>query len=124
MPKQKHANVDPHLLMVFQRMASSVDGVEVKGDANPYVSMNGNMYASISKTGEIGVRLPKDARAQFIKAHNTTLYESIPGFFQREYVTVPSRLHADKTFMAQLFAQSHAYARTLKPKPTKRKAKG
>lgn len=121
MAKPKHANVDPDLLATFRRMVASVDGAEVKGDTTPYVSMNGNMYGSISKRGEIGLRLPKAERDAFLKAHDTTLFESIPGYFQREYVTVPPHLHGDAPFMAALFAQSHAYAQTLKPKATKRK---
>lgn len=120
MPRKKHANVDPALLAVFRDMVAAVPGAEVKGDTTPYVSMNGNMYGAISKSGQIGMRLGKDQRAAFLDAHDTTLFESIPGFVQKEYVTVPPHLLADRDTLRALFRDAHAYALTLKPKATKR----
>ena len=80
MPKQKHVSVPPDLLEAFRTMVQAVPGVDVKGDANPYVAMNGNMYASISKAGEIGVRLPKAEREAFLKKTTAPSTNPFRGF--------------------------------------------
>lgn len=121
MAKKKHQNVDPEVLAAFQQMAGAVAGVVIKGDTSPYVSINGNMYGSISKAGVIGMRLPKAAREAFMETHGSGLHEPFPGFHQKEYVAVPAELHRDTVAMRALFAESHAYAAGLKPKATTRK---
>jgi len=120
MPKPKHVDVDPVVLDVYRRMVESVPGAEVKGDTIPYTSINGNMYSSISKANRIGVRLPKDARDAFLEQHGTTLFEALPGFFQKEYVAVPEAIYQDADTLASLFRASHDYASSLKPKKTTR----
>lgn len=118
MAKQKHANVDPHVLDTYRQMVGSVEGQTVKGDTNPYTSLNGNMFSSISKAGVIGVRLPKSERDAFLEEYQTTLFEAFPGFFQKEYVAVPESLLRDQATLAALFSRSFAYVSTLKPKKT------
>lgn len=121
MTKAKHQDVDVRVLEVYRAMVASVPGAEVKGDTMPYTSLNGNMYSSVSKQNQIGVRLPAGAREAFLAEHNATLYESIPGYVQKEYVAVPASLYGDAKALAALFQASHEYAASLKPKAAKRK---
>ena len=58
---------DPDVLAAFDRMIEGVKGVERKGATMPYCSINGNMYAMISKANIIGLRL-SDSDLQAVKA--------------------------------------------------------
>lgn len=40
---------DPKILAIYEKMVASQPGVEGKGKANPYTSMNGNMDSFITK---------------------------------------------------------------------------
>lgn len=116
----KHVEVDPKTLAAFQKMVSAVPGVTVKGDAYPYASINGNMYAAISKAGRIGLRLPADEREAFIKKFKTGLHEPFPGFFMKEYAAVPDKMLSDLKTLQHYFKMSHEFAAALKAKPTTR----
>lgn len=119
MPKVEHTP-DPAVLAAFDTMIAGVPGVERKGAAMPYVSINGNMYASISKENVIGLRLSRQDLAEFLNAHGSTLFEGVPGHFLKEYVAIPAAMHDDAAFLQHWFRRSHAYAATLKPKKTAR----
>ena len=54
-------------------------------------------------------------------AHHKTAPVEQYGAIMKEYVAVPEALAADPDQVAALFAQSVAYAETLKPKKTTRK---
>ena len=58
-------------------------------------------------------------RAAFIERFGTRLHEA-HGIVQKEYVTVPSAVLDDTEVPVPWFRASHAYAMTLKPKPSKR----
>jgi len=119
MAKAKN-QTDPKVMAAFDIMISSVPDVERKGAAMPYVSVNGNMYASISKANVIGLRLSKEDLAEFLINLETELFESLPGFFQKEYGAVPAIMLSDKELLQSWFKKSHQNALTLKPKKTKR----
>lgn len=107
--------IDPKVLAAFDAMIGAVSGVERKGAAMPYVSMNGNMYAMVSKTGVIGLRLGKDELAAFIAAGGQP-YEGTPGFINKEYGGVPAAMLDDTKTLRRWFKASHAFASGLKPK--------
>jgi hypothetical protein len=119
MPSAKN-NTDPAVLSAFEVMIAGVPGVSRTGAAIPYTSINGNMYSSISRADVIGLRLGDDDRAEFLDRYGNGLFESLPGFFQKEYVAVPESLHDDKVALQDWFRRSHDYASGLKPKKTKR----
>jgi TfoX/Sxy family transcriptional regulator of competence genes len=119
MPAKKHVP-DEKVLAVFDKMIAGVPGVGRKGDQMPYVSMNGNMYASVSKAGRIGLRLSKTDLAEFLDTYAAGLHEGYPGFFQKEYAAIPEALYDDPGTLQSWFARSHAHAAALKPKPTKK----
>lgn len=119
MPKDKHIP-DTKVRAVLETMIAGVPGVELKGDQNPYCSMNGNMYASMSKLDKIGIRLNKSDLAAFLEAYDTRLHEGYPGFSMKEYAEIPESLYGDTETLQAWFKKSHAYAQTLKAKPTKK----
>ena len=121
MAKGKFENVDPQVLDAYMRMIAGVDGVEARGAAAPYTSLNGNMYSSISKFNEIGLRLGKADREEFLEKYDTRLYHSIPGYVQREYVTIPQSMLGNTRTLRSWFRRSFEYVSSLKPKPTTKK---
>ena len=79
------------------------------------------MFSHLSKTGTLGLRLPKAEREAFLEKYNTTLYESY-GAIMKEYVTVPAELLEDTEALKPYLEMSYAYTKSLKPKPTKKKS--
>jgi hypothetical protein len=109
-------DIDPMVLAAYDAM---LGGVERKGAAMPYTSLNGNMYSMISKAGVIGLRLSKtDLAAAF--AAGLAPFEGTPGFINKEYAGVPAAMLGDGATLKAWFEKSHAYATTLKPKKTTR----
>jgi TfoX/Sxy family transcriptional regulator of competence genes len=95
--------------------------VERKGAENPYTSLNGNMFSLLlSPDGRLALRLPKEEREKFLKKYNTTLFKAY-GAVMQEYVAVPDAMLSKTKELQKYFALSYAYAKTLKPKPTKKK---
>jgi hypothetical protein len=106
-------------LALYEALVARIPTVERKGATNPYTSLNGNMFSICSPDGEVGLRLPADPRAAFIERYHTRLREAY-GIVQREYVVVPDDLLARTDELAPWFEASHAYAASLRPKPTTR----
>jgi hypothetical protein len=110
---------DPTALAAFDAMIAAVPGVERKGAAMPYASIEGNMYAMISKANVIGIRLGKDELAAFMAAGGQP-FEGTPGFINTEYGGVPAAMLGDTKTLRKWFKASHAFASGMKPKATSR----
>ncbi len=116
---KKTAGENPRLGL-YQKVVEAVEGVEIKGAANPYTSMNGNMYSYVHPSNGLAMKLPAEEREKFLKKYKTTLFEAY-GVVQKEYVKVPDSLLAKTKELQPYFAMSHEYAKTLRPKATKKK---
>lgn len=117
MPGKKQ-NVSPNLAL-YDNLVATLPAIERKGDANPYTSLNGNMFTLLHE-GKLAIRLPEDEREKFLKKYKTALYEAY-GTVMKEYVAVPDSLLGKTKELQKYLVLSYEYARTLKPKPTKRK---
>ena len=106
-------------LVQYERLVSTVPGIERKGASIPYTSMNGNMFSYLESDGTLALRLPADLRQEFMERYGTGLHVG-RGVVQKEYVDVPPALLANTPELSPYFAQSVEYAKSLKPKPTKR----
>ena len=102
----------------YAELVATIPEAQVKGAKMPYTSMNGNMYSYLGENG-VALRLPVDAREEFLGTYQTRLYHA-HGIVQKEYVKVPDDLLARPDDLAPYFRVSFDYATTLKPKPTKR----
>jgi hypothetical protein len=122
--KQTTAAVPAEPLAQYEQLVATAPGIERKGATVPYTSMNGNMFSYLDKTGALALRLPAEARAAFVEKYQTGPVMPY-GVVQPEYVAVPAALLANTAELAPYFAQSVAYAKSLKAKPTtgKRAAK-
>lgn len=114
----KHAFADK--LALYERVLQTNPKIERKGDANPYTSLNGNMFTLLHSSGTLAFRLPVEEREKFLKRYKTALFEAY-GTVMKEYVVVPDSLLKRTAELAKYLAISYDYAKTLKPKPTKKK---
>ncbi|MEP1033386.1 hypothetical protein [Ekhidna sp.] len=95
-------------------------GLEQKGKNMPYTSMNGNMYSFVAKEGYVAIRLSEEDKEEFMEKYNAGPAISY-GATMRGYVHVPDEVLKNTTELSVYMKKSHAFAQTLKPKPTKKK---
>jgi TfoX/Sxy family transcriptional regulator of competence genes len=104
---------------LYEQLIATIREIERKGDANPYTSLNGNMFTLLHQS-KLAIRLPDDEREKFLKKYKTTLFEAY-GTVMKDYAAVPDSLLAKTNELQKYLEMSYAYAKTLKPKPTKKK---
>lgn len=104
---------------LYDKLIATIPEIERKGDANPYTSLNGNMFTLLHQS-RLAIRLPEQERDKFLKKYKTTLFEAY-GTVMKEYVAVPAGLLANTKELKKYLDLSYAYAKTLKPKPTTKK---
>jgi hypothetical protein len=110
----------PETIALYDKLIASHPEIKRKGAANPYTSLNGNMFTMLSPSGVMALRLPEDEREKFIAKHKTNLFEAY-GAVMKEYVAVPAALLKDEKAMKKYLGISYEYAKTLKPKATTKK---
>lgn len=107
-------------LQAYERVVATVPDLERKGAAMPYTSRNGHMFSFLDASGEMSLRLPPDARADFMSR-----YSAVPsvqhGRPMKDYVLVPDDLLDRTDELREWFVKADAWIGTLKPKPTKRR---
>lgn len=111
----------PETLALYDKLIATHPEIERKGAANPYTLVNGNMFTLLSPSGTLALRLPESERNKFIARHKTKLFEAY-GAVMKEYVAVRDDLLRDTKTMKKYLALSFDYAKTLKPKSTKKKS--
>jgi hypothetical protein len=119
--QKKKSPIPAEKIALYEKLLAAYPEIERKGADNPYSSLNGNMFSLLlSPQGRMALRLPQDAREEFLKKHKTTLFEAY-GAVMKEYVAVPDALLRNTKEMRKYLGLSYEYAKTLKPKPTKKK---
>lgn len=115
----KNKAVSSDKVALYDKLIAINPAIERKGDANPYTSLNGNMFTLLHQS-RLAIRLPGDEREKFLKKYKTTLFEAY-GTVMREYVAVPDSLLKDTKELRKYLDLSFEHAKTLKPKPTRKK---
>jgi hypothetical protein len=105
---------------LYDKLIAMRPEIERKGDANPYTAVNGNMFTILVGSERLGIRLPEEERAKFLKKYGTTLLEAY-GAVMKEYVAVPDGLLRKTKDLTRFLDLSYEYAGALKPKPTAKK---
>jgi hypothetical protein len=121
MPTGKKGSQPTPQVELYERLLATIPAIERKGAANPYTSMNGNMFTLLHQSQTLAIRPPEGQRAEFLKKHNTVLFEAYGAV--PEYVKVPDPLLKNTKELKKYLAASYEYAKTLKPKPTTKKEK-
>jgi len=109
-------------LEIYEKLVAKYPEIARKGAANPYTSMNGNMFSFLDKNGSLALRISDEDRAAFMKKHGTGPVVS-HGAVMKGYVEVPASMMKNARALRNAFDKSIAYAETLEAKPTTRKAK-
>lgn len=105
----------PEALERYDAAVALVRGVDRKGAANPYTSMNGHMFSFLDTTGTVSIRLSKEDTARFRATHesgDSTQY----GRTMRGYSTVPDELLLRTADLAAWIERSRAHIAGLPPK--------
>ncbi len=108
--------------VLYAAAVAATAGAELKGASMPYTSVNGNMYSFLDKRGVMAIRLGSKDYETFLAEFAANPYLHETGTVLKEYVTAPASLLKDPKKAAAWLGKSLAYARTLKPKPSKKKA--
>jgi hypothetical protein len=119
MPRLKKSANPPEKVALYDKLIATNPNIERKGDNNPYTSLNGNMFTLLNPPGHLAIRLPEAERDKFIKKYKTKLFEAY-GVVMKEYVAVPDSLLPKTKELAPYLVLSYEYAKTLKPKATKK----
>jgi hypothetical protein len=122
MATRQKVTIPADKLALYEKLVGTYPGIERKGATHPYTSVSGHMFSCLHPPGSLAVRLPEEEREKFLKRYKTTLFESY-GAVQKEYVTVPDSLLAKTEELQKYFALGFEYARSLKPKPTKKRSR-
>jgi len=118
MPARKKSILNDKVAL-YNKLIATNPSIERKGDANPYTALNGNMFTLLHQS-RLAIRLPEAEREQFLKKYKTTLFEAY-GAVMQEYVAVPDSLLENTKELQKYLDASYEYAKTLKPKPTRKK---
>lgn len=102
-------------LSVYRDFVARFFGDDVKGKANPYTSMNGNMYSFMDDQGRICLRLSEENRAHF-----AAMFETEPvvqyGAVMKGYVAIPIRLYTEPDALKDVFQACLFFAKDLSKK--------
>jgi TfoX/Sxy family transcriptional regulator of competence genes len=115
----KNESVSTGNVALYDALIATIPEIERKGDANPYTSLNGNMFTLLHQQ-RLAIRLPEEERQKFLKKFKTTLFEAY-GAVMQEYVAVPDSLLTNTKELQKYLQLSYAYAKTLKPKLSTKK---
>jgi TfoX/Sxy family transcriptional regulator of competence genes len=80
--------------------------------------LKGNMFAGLHEAGMV-VRLPDEARAEFLRLKGAEQFEPMPGRVMREYVVVPGVLLNAPEKLRAWVEKSLAYVSSLPAKAKK-----
>jgi hypothetical protein len=106
-------------LALYEDVIASHPGIERKGATMPYTSLNGHMTSFLDPTGSMALRLPSEARDEFLRLYPSRLAEQ-HGREMKEFVVVPTGLLEQPGDLSPWLHRSHEWIGTLEPKPTRR----
>lgn len=76
MAAAKTSKIPPAKLELYEKLIATIPAIERKGNVHPYTSLNGHMLTYLDQTGTLGIRLPDDELAVFLKKYETKPFES------------------------------------------------
>ncbi len=121
MAKKEKKSIPEEKRKLYEILVKSIPGLEINENFGfPYTSLNGHMFSLLSKSGYVGIRLPKEEREHFLEKYQTSLYKPEPGPLLKEYVTIPDHLLNDVDRLKEVLTTSLEYVKSLKPKPPKK----
>ena len=106
---------------LYEKLLDTHPEIERQGGKKlPFTSINTWMFSMVSKDGRVGLRLPKEKRAEFDEQYKTGQYKNY-GSNIREYSEVPPDLLENTDELAPWLATSYEYTKSLKPQERNKK---
>lgn len=102
-------------LAIYDQIIDRIPELERKGKTTPYTSANQRMFSVLNKNGELGIRLPKEQREQFLQEHQATLFIT-NNTVMKEYVLVPESMFTSIDVLATYIKMGHEHICSLPPK--------
>ncbi len=102
-------------LKIYDELVSKCPRFERKGKTMPYTSANGHMFSLLNKTGEIGIRFPKEVQKKYIEEFDSTLYKSYNAIMHG-YVLIPEKMMEDLDNLSSYLDESFDYVMSLESK--------
>lgn len=106
----------------FDEIIALVPGLERKGKTMPYCSDNTYMFALFNKAGEVGFRLSKPDRTQFLEDFESRPYLSY-GATMKDYVLIPESMVQDTKLAATYLEKAWDYVKSLPPQKDRKTKK-
>lgn len=104
--------IDPKVSAAFDLMIAGVENMERKGVTFPYIMLNGNLVAMITRHGTIGIVVDPGDWRQFEGAGGTP-FEAVPGIPLKGYGQIPETMYRDRLQIQSWFRRAHAAAGKL-----------
>jgi len=98
---------------LYDKLIATHPEIERKGAANPYTSLNGNMFTLLQDSRRLAIRLPEDQRAEFVRKHKTrssSVWRGHEGIW-----AVPDALLKNTKELEKYLELSYQYVKTLSP---------
>jgi hypothetical protein len=122
MPTVKKTVIPDEKVALYDKLIATNPKIERKGAKNPYTALNGHMFTLLNPpNGDLAIRLSEEEREKFIKKYKTKIFVAY-GAVMKEWVAVPDALLKKTKELAKYLDLSYEYVKTLKPKPSKKKA--
>ena len=110
-------------LETYQQLVEPHNDLTIKGAANKYTSMSGNMFSFLNKDdATLCFRYSEADKKAYNEANGTSDVISY-GAVMRGYVVMTPEIVADRAALQDYFDRCVDHAKTLKPKPTKKPKK-
>jgi hypothetical protein len=110
------------VLEFYKRTVAKHEDIKVKGAKTFYTAINGNMFSFVDDQVRICLRFSEDRKAELNEFYGSTDVLQY-GAVMRGYVPFSGEVAVDETTLDKLFSESLEFAKSLKPKPTKRNSK-
>ena len=110
-------------LAIYEGLVADYPDLKVKGKANRYTSMNGNMFSFLNKDDATLCFRYSEADKKAYNETNGTSDVISYGAVMRGYVVITPEIMADRAALQDHFDRCVEHAKTLKPKPTKKPKK-
>lgn len=106
-------------LAVYRELVAGFDDLAIKGKATPYTAINGNMFSFLGQEDVLAFRLSATDQRLFEDTHGPSEVKQY-GSVMRGYVGLPDSVISDSQDLKSLFGASYAFAKSLKPKATRK----
>lgn len=109
------------VLVCYRRAVAKHEDVKVKGAKTSYTAFNGNMFSFIDDQARLCLRFSEERKVELNEIYGSTDVLQY-GSIMKGYVSLSDEVIVDEATLDGLFNESLEFAKSLKPKATKKKS--